>query len=1267
MLTFGNMKILRNIIRSHERKRFYSTNSDLIPNTFKCQEHNDYCRKICLECNIDICPKCEKNFHYNHKIIKYDEINPSASEIEHLQNKIKIYIDKCNNLKKEINIWNREIQNKLYDFEISLKNNEILNSFDFVNNYSKNTICLNSILKFRRIYYNIMDENNQKNINFINAISQFGNNGNMNLPSYYQFIEIKNLLQNLNYNSNNFLKKTEFIINYLSKIPLTTNINIFNNYNFNYITNDSSNRSKSITNYDNSYKSKQFKLYNEPKLSESIYDKSTGYKNYNEKNTSGSSKNTDDKKVDNLRQIINKTKISEFNLNNKQSNNNLNKTYNYGDKKNYSMKYITKYLNKMGYLNTNKEDINKINSSQDLLNKSSCSIKSTKYVQHGGNISIFNFTENNKMNNSIVGIKSSLNSMKCNIKEKEKAPSVKKEQIKPNLKKISYIHRPVYINKNAQTKTYVHKKFSSNINNNISKINDSIASKINISNINFNIANDKKDEKYKVQKKILIINKQNEDNNNQAFTQIKDDKNNNKLLTDINQTINKNQDQDDKDAKASLIKQKIIRTKEFNEEMLMTSNNENKDKNDNDYSSPIKQDIFKNAIISDAKKNIINDYDNDNNNNEINNMNTADKKILLNQILYSPSANIDNNANKELIYDDINNNINNINDNNVTFQTYKINNSSPNVNAPNIVKTYINSSFFVDPDKELCLGIELGNSECKVGIVNQNTSEIQLVCFEENKYSLPTILSFSQNKKEIKIGHKAEEEILSNPSQTIFNIIKYFGTKFNEVTGNNNLLPFKVYYENDEENKPYVKVNFGPQKDKVFYFENILSIFLEKMFEIIFNKVTLENSSNYNTQEKIGNENDDQSVKNAINLNVALVITVPNYFNYYQRKLIENIIKTEIFPDFNNNDISKIYGKYKINLVGLRIQNASSIASVCLNSNYNFNCSFNLNTNNQKNKNKNILILNLDGGSANASITSVSAASLSTDQIEKISYDVKAINGLSKGKMDLIDNLMLKILLKLDEKIKNEILDSPLSLIKLRKICEKVRTNLIQNDYDVFNIDEILENYEEKIVVSRDDNDNCSMNFYNDIKILISDVITQAKIKEEDINEIIFIGELCREKNFEKIIEQSFKQFSSIYEELIYSNYMDNEKDFYIVGGAAFHALNSLSNNIYSFNDISPFNIGIEKYNGYMDLIVSKGDKIPIVNKQCVKISNESNELKIYEIEDSDSMKNKLIKVIEIEDNEIDKNINNGYQELKIEYEFNDKFELNIKIFNGEN
>ena len=133
---------------------------------------------------------------------------------------------------------------------------------------------------------------------------------------------------------------------------------------------------------------------------------------------------------------------------------------------------------------------------------------------------------------------------------------------------------------------------------------------------------------------------------------------------------------------------------------------------------------------------------------------------------------------------------------------------------------------------------------------------------------------------------------------------------------------------------------------------------------------------------------------------------------------------------------------------------------------------------------------------------------------------------------------------------------------------------------------------------------------------------------------------------------------------------MDNEKDFYIVSGAAYHALHYINNNMYYYFDISPFNIGIKNYNEDLNYIITKGDKLPLMNKKTIKIDNEK-ELKIYERYGNDNKENKLIGKIEINNDIInlgnnENNMKYGYRELKIEYEINDKLELFIRIFNGE-
>ena len=1211
-------KLLRSLALSQERKKYYSINTIKNINTYKCPEHNEYCLKVCLKCNIDICSRCEKKYHNNHKTVNYEDINPDSSEIDALQKKINAYIDKYNNLKKEINNWYTQLKNKIYDFGLSLKNNEIINSLDFIINYPKNKICLGTILKFRKIYYNIMEDFNTKNKKIITIINQFGNNDNLNLPPYYDYFEIKNLIQNLNYNKDNFIKKGEFILNYLSKIP--------------YIDNNTSGFiSKSSSFYNNIQKSNLF-FSNDLKNSEILCDRSTGHKNSNENFKTYSEKKVFDSKVDEFKNIINKTKIPDFTLIStiKQENSNkLNRTFNLSNKKN-SITDFTKYLNKMGY-KINEKDIHNANSCQDLLNKSSYSIKSTKYTPIRSN-SINNNLFSKKPTNLFLAIKSPISSYKNNNTDNNLNGDINKEN-KSNLnKKIYVVNNEFYLSKNNQTKKYIHKKFNNNnINNNIN-----------------NLSNNKKNNFIKFQKKIIIINKSNKHNNNNNLQSIKKVENkekinnieNKKLDFDINNNINNNENQKTNSKNnPNILNQKIVREKQINDDILSIIEK----KKEKIYSSPKKPDFFKNAIISDAKKKVINDYDNDN---EESNIHTTEKKNLLN-IIYSSS-------NKK---DQINSKQNkiNINNNKENFLTYKVSNSTNiNLNTPNIIKTCKNSSFFVDPEKEICIGLELGNAECRIGVVNQNTSEIQLVCFEEDKYSIPTLVSFGQNKKEIKIGYKAEEDMLNNPSQTIFNIIKFFGQKYSDVKGKREFWPFKVFYQNNDENKPYIKINFGPQKDKIFYFENILCIFLQNLFEILFNKVKLENSSNYNTQEKFKKSEKDENIsKNITTLQIVLVLTVPNYFSFYQRKLIEEIIKKEIFPEINSTNINennKIYGKFKINLLEIKIENASSIASLCLNPNYDIN--------NSGNKYKNILILNIDGGSTNISITSLS------NENEKQTYQVKAINGLPKGENDLIDDFMYAVFQRFDKNIKKEILESSFALSKLRKLCRKIRINLIQKEKYIFNIVEILDNYDSKIEINSYEYENSSNNYFNNVKLLINETLNKIKIKEKDINDIIFIGELCREKRIAQIVEQLFKQENSIYEELIYSNYMDNEKDFYLVGGAAYNALDCINKNIYTFYDISTFNLGIQKFNGDFSYFIIKGDKIPGKFKKTIKISNEK-QLKIYEKLENG---NKLIGIIPI-GNIIDTNKDNlkyGFRELKIEYEINDKLELLISILNME-
>ena len=348
--------------------------------------------------------------------------------------------------------------------------------------------------------------------------------------------------------------------------------------------------------------------------------------------------------------------IEEKEIKEKNDINDLNNTFTVG-KKNYNISTFNKYLDKMGIINTH-SDLHKVNSYQNLLNKSSISIKSIKITNLKNSNSNTNFVYK-KQNNILIGTKSAMNS--------PRADNIYKNNLVNNKK---WYNNPLLTNKKTQMKTYVHKKFKNIVNNN--QLN---------------------------------------------FTEIKKDNN--------------------------LIKSNLV-----------IKNSQNVFKNNENL---IKQELFKNDNIN----TISNNKNELEVNKEQNSMKTINKTHLLN-LIYSPSSNRNNiNVNKLSKINKLNLNPNN--------------NSNQRIipNPPRIIKTLKNIPIIINPQKELFLGLELSDSNCKFSLINQNPNEIQLINFsEDNNYSIPLIVSFSENKKELKIGQEAQNDIMKNHSKTILKKIK---------------------------------------------------------------------------------------------------------------------------------------------------------------------------------------------------------------------------------------------------------------------------------------------------------------------------------------------------------------------------------------------------------------------------------------------------------------------------------------------------------------
>ena len=589
-----------------------------------------------------------------------------------------------------------------------------------------------------------------------------------------------------------------------------------------------------------------------------------------------------------------------------------------------------------------------------------------------------------------------------------------------------------------------------------------------------------------------------------------------------------------------------------------------------------------------------------------------------------------------------------------------------------IFKSLNSQKYEIQPDIPLYIGIELNNNECKLGIIEKNEENnkkmesIDLFCFKDNSYSIPTIITLNEKTDEIKIGYEALDSLLENPDKTIFNIMKIFGKNNNEISLNQNLYPYKIYTNDNLSSRPYIKIDYNNKKEKKFFFEDLFTIYFKKLFEIFFKEVEIEN-------------NDKEKEKNTIQL--ILVIAVPDNFNYFQREIIKKLFQTDIFPqysDINNRNLdikqdnistassklstslsynsynkrkNKLYAGYQIILKDIKIENCSSIANLCLK----------INSNNIQNT----LIININGNSINLSLSSnYQERNNENNEIKNI-YQIKRANSIEKGEEDFINDYIAQKLKINAEKKDN--LNNILEICKLRKICYETIKNI-----NMYNCEDEHKNNNKKEFIQS------LIHIYNEIILNIKKMLKKEKINEININNIFLIGSLSKTNIFIHMLKKFFKFNKDIINQLTrietYMNLIDDYNDeiyddYLIAAGAAIQSYNLDNNNSsYTLMDISPNSFGIESLNGCMEFVIEKGTIIPSINQKFIKIKKNNNkndkllEINIYEGESKEVINNKLISCANIDKKNFkNEKIGNNYIELLIQFEI-DKY-YNLRVF----
>lgn len=157
--------------------------------------------------------------------------------------------------------------------------------------------------------------------------------------------------------------------------------------------------------------------------------------------------------------------------------------------------------------------------------------------------------------------------------------------------------------------------------------------------------------------------------------------------------------------------------------------------------------------------------------------------------------------------------------------------------------------------KGAAIGIDLGTTYSCAGVWFEKKNRVEIIPNEQGNKTTPSFIAFTDS--ELLVGEGAKNQIVSNPTNTVFDVKRLMGRRFNEpgVQNDMELWPFKII--EGPSLKPTVVVRFRGRKKK-FSPEELSGMVLKKMKEA--------------AEEFIGTEVTDA------------VITVPAYFNNKQRE-----------------------------------------------------------------------------------------------------------------------------------------------------------------------------------------------------------------------------------------------------------------------------------------------------------------------------------------------------------------------------------------------
>ncbi|ESZ99017.1 putative Hsp70 chaperone (HscA) [Sclerotinia borealis F-4128] len=357
---------------------------------------------------------------------------------------------------------------------------------------------------------------------------------------------------------------------------------------------------------------------------------------------------------------------------------------------------------------------------------------------------------------------------------------------------------------------------------------------------------------------------------------------------------------------------------------------------------------------------------------------------------------------------------------------------------------------------EGAIGIDLGTTySC---VANYEGTNVEIIANEQGSFTTPSFVSFTD--KERLIGESAKNNAAMNPKNTIFDIKRLIGRRFDDphTTKDIQSWPFTVI---DKEGSPFVQVEYLGE-DKVFSPQEISSMVLTKASTPAAREIA---------EVKLG-----KKVTKA-------VITVPAYFNDNQRQATK--------------DAGAIAG-----LNVLRIINEPTAAAIA----YGLGAG-------KSNKERNVLIYDLGGGTFDVSLLNIQGGV----------FTVKATAGDTHlGGQDFDTNLLDHFKKEFTRKTKKDMSNDPRALRRLRTACERAKRTLSNGASTTVEIDSLFDGEDFNAQITRARFEDLNSKAFNGTLEPVAQVLKDANIDKSKVDEIVLVGGSTRIPRIQKLLSEFF-------------------------------------------------------------------------------------------------------------------------------------------------